>query len=315
MPRPLIVVAEPYEPTAVAKLRAVGEVRALDDCSEESLLANIAEAEALLVRTYAPVTARVIAAARKLKVIGRGGVGLENIDTAAAARAGITVVYTPAAATRAVAELTIGLMLALERRMYFADAEVRAGHFIRARNVLRGRELGDLTLGIVGMGRIGRTVARIARIGFGMQILYNDIVEITGLDFEATRVEKDRLWSEADVISLHLPLTPQTANLIDAGVLAKFKRSSLLINTARGGIVDSAALADALRAGRLAGAAIDVFDVEPPPVDHPLLNAPNVVLSPHSAARTAPALARMNDCVDDVIAVLAGRCPQFAFVG
>jgi D-3-phosphoglycerate dehydrogenase len=313
MPRALILVAESYDESALDKLRAAGDVRVLADCSEASLLAHVPDADALLVRTYAPVTARVIAAARKLKVIGRGGVGLDNIDTAAAARAHIPVVHTPAAATRAVAELTIGLMLALERRICFADAEVRAGRFLSARGALRCRELGDLTLGILGMGRIGRTVARIAHNGIGMRILYNDVLEISALDFDAAAVDKERLWTEADVISLHVPLTPQTANLIDAAVLAKFKATALLINTARGGIVDATALAGALCAGRLAGAAIDVFDMEPPPPDHPLLHAPNVLLSPHAAARTRPALARMNDCVDDVVAVLAGRQPRHAY--
>ncbi len=313
MDRPLIVVAESYDDRAVEKLRTVGEVRVLDRPSRTDLHAAVRDADALLVRTYTPVTAEMIAAAPRLRVIGRGGVGLENVDTAAAAARGIAVVYTPAAATRAVAELTIGLILALERRIAYADAEVRAFRFAQARDALRCRELHELTLGIVGMGRIGREVGRIAHVGFGMPVLYTDIVEIGWLDFVATPVTKARLWSEADVISLHVPLTAQTERLINADTLAQMKPTALLVNMCRGRVVDAAALATALRAGRLAGAAIDVFDLEPPPPDHPLLSAPNVLLSPHAAARTHAGLARMNDCVDDVIAVLTGRTPSYAF--
>ncbi|MBN1512388.1 MAG: hypothetical protein JXB13_10265, partial [Phycisphaerae bacterium] len=163
-----IVVAESYGEAALAVLREAGEVQLLDSYEETALIRAVAEADALLVRTYAQVTPRVLDAAPRLRVIGRGGVGLENIDVEAARARGITVVYTPAAATHSVAELTIGLMIALERQIAQADCAVRAGRFAEARRVSRGRELCGLTMGIVGLGRIGRCVGR-AATGLGMR--------------------------------------------------------------------------------------------------------------------------------------------------
>ncbi|MCP4639849.1 MAG: hydroxyacid dehydrogenase, partial [bacterium] len=253
----------------------------------------------------------VIDAGTKLKVIGRGGVGLENIDLPAARSRGVTVVYTPAAASDSVAEYTVGLMLALERHVVRGDAMVRGGHFREARSELIGRELRGLAMGIVGLGRIGRRVGRIAHAGLGMTVLYNDVVEITNLDYEAQSVGKDRIWAESDVVSLHVPLTRLTCHLVDGAVLSRLKPTSTLINTSRGAVVHGGALARALAAGRLAGAATDVYETEPPPVDDPLLTAPNVLLSPHVAARTRTGLARMNDVVDDVIAVLSGSAPAY----
>ena len=176
---------------------------------------------------------------------------------------------------------------------------------------MRGRELCGLTLGIVGLGRIGTCVGRTCAAGPGMRVLYNDIVDVGPLDFEAAAVGKSELFRTADVVSLHVPLTPLTRQMINANVLATFKPGATLINTARGAVIDLAALADALRREKLAGAALDVFQPEPPPVDHPIRSAPNVLLSPHVAARTEAGLARMNDVVHDVIAVLEGRFPQY----
>jgi len=286
-------------------------VRFATACDQATLIRELPRADALLVRTYAEVTAAVIEAGNSLKVIGRGGVGLENIDLAAARRRGIAVVYAPAAASDSVAEFTVGLMLALERRLVPADTMVRSERFAEARRTLIGRELRNLTLGIVGMGRIGRRVGRIGRCGLGMNVLFNDVVEVSGLDYEAQPVDKQRLWAESDVVSLHVPLTAETRHLIDADALEQFRRRATLINTSRGPVLDAAAVASALSAGRLAGAAADVFDPEPPGAAHPLLSAPNTLLTPHVAARTSVGLARMNDVVDDVIAALAGRQVQY----
>lgn len=306
-----IVVAEPYSESALAALREVGQVRILDSCDEPSLLTAVADADALLVRTYARVTARVFEAAPGLRVVGRGGVGLDNVDLSAARARGVIVVYTPAAATHSVAELTIALMIALERNLLAGDEAVRTDHLAEARSRPHGREFQGRTVGIVGLGRIGRAVARACGPGLGMRVLYNDLVDVGRVEFPAESASKPVLFRESDVVSLHVPLTKRTRHLINADVLATFKPAATLINTARGAVVDLIALADALRSGRLAGTALDVFDPEPLPRDHPILSAPNVLFSPHVGARTHEGLARMNEVVHDVIAVLQGRSPKY----
>ncbi len=307
--RPRIVLAEAFDPAAVEKLRAVGEVVLLDTCDEAHLKVAVADCDALLVRTRTSVTRAVIESAPRLRVIGRGGVGLDNIDVEAARKRGIAVVYTPHASIDAVADLTIGLMLAMLRNVRDCDAMVRDERFWEARKQSCSREMSELTLGIVGMGRIGRAVARRCRNGFAMTVLYNDIVPPGWLDFAATPVTKDQLFAQADIISLHVPLTESTRNLIDAAALRKIKKDAFLINTARGGVVDSIALAEALATGVLAGAALDVFDTEPLPTDHPLMKAPNTLFTPHIGSRSFAGLARMNDVVEDVVRVLQGRPP------
>ncbi len=311
-----ILVAERLDPSAMERLAAVGAVRSASACDQATLLREIATADALIVRTYSQVTAAVIEAGTMLKVIGRAGVGLENIDLVAARKRGITVVYTPDAASDSVAEFTLGLMLALERSLLPGEAMLRQGRFVDARRTLVGRQLRGLTLGIVGMGRIGRRVASICHRALEMTVLYNDVVEIEHLDFAAAAASKERVWGESDVVSLHLPLTELTRHLVNADVLSQFQPQATLINTSRGAVVDGAALAAALSAGQLAGAALDVYDPEPPPADCPLLNAPNVLLSPHLASRTTVAQARTNDVVDDVIAALRGERVRYpAFTG
>ena len=312
--RPKIVVCEHYSDSAFERLRAVGEVVRLALPSEDELIGELAGAAAILVRTYTQVTPRVLDAASQLRVVGRGGVGVENIDVAAAAARGVAVVHTPAAATEAVAELTIGLILALERKVVTNDARVRVGEFAAARRDAVGRELGPCTVGIIGMGRIGCVVGKIVADGFGSRVVYNDIIDVGPLDFPAEPMSKVELYATADVVTLHVTLTDLTQGLIDTTALSRFRPTTTLIDTARGALLDAPAVAVALHEGRLAGLAVDVFDPEPPPPDHPLLGAPNVILSPHAAARSPRGQARMNDVVDDVIAVLEGRPPQYAVV-
>jgi phosphoglycerate dehydrogenase-like enzyme len=280
------------------------------------LIAAVADADAMVVRTYSEVTARVIAAAReseRLRVIGRAGVGLDNIDVTAAVQAGIQVVHTPAACTDAVAELVVGLIVAVQRRVAYFDAQVRQGEFasLRAQAALMP-ELQHQTLGVIGMGRIGRAVGRRLRDGLGMRVVYYDIRQIGYLPFATSALDSaEAVYAEADVVTLHVPLTSLTRGMINREALSHFKRGSCLVNTSRGPVVEAAPLARALHDGHLAGAAIDVFDPEPLPADHPLLAAPNCVLTPHVGARSREGLAAMNDVVDDVIAVLAGSPPQY----
>lgn len=314
--RARIVVAEKLTPSAMARLEAAGEVVLLEGCDEATLIRVVPEADALAVRTYSQVTAKVIEAARaagRLKVIGRAGVGVDNIDVRAAAAAGIPVVHTPAACTYAVAELVVGLIITVQRRIAFFDGRVRQGEFasLRAEAKLTP-ELQHQTLGVIGMGRIGRAVSQRMHNGLGMRIIYHDIREVGYLPFVATSMPShEAVYAEADVVTMHVPLTKLTRGMINARTLAYFKEGSTLINTSRGPVVEAAPLADALRAGRLLGAAIDVFDPEPPSPDHPLLSAPNCVLTPHVASRSKEGLAAMNDVVDDIVAVLTGKPPQY----
>lgn len=308
--RPTILVAEPLNAAALDKLRAIGNVRVLTACDENALLAATTECDALVVRTAAEVTRAVIAAAPRLKVIGRGGVGLDNIDLAAARERGIAVVYTPAASTDAVADLTLGFLIALVRNFRGSDQAVRAGRFAETRRGAMAGDLSDLTLGIVGMGRIGRAVARRAR-AFGLTVLYHDIVRPGWLDFVARPIGFVELLATSDIVSLHVPLTDATRNMIHAAALSRMKPTACLINTSRGAVVDNLALAEALFNRRLAGAALDVFEPEPLPSGHPLLGAPNTILTPHLGAKTHAGQTKMDAVVDDVIRVLHGQEPAF----
>jgi len=310
MSRFRVVIAEDYE-SAVDRFANLADVVRLPSCDTTTLTNALADADALLVRTYAKVTDQILSAAPKLKVIGRGGVGLDNIDLDSAKKRGIVVVHTPAAATQSAAEHTVGLMLALERRLIENDRATRDGRFFDFRKQVRYRELAGLTLGVVGMGRIGSAVARIAHDGLGMKIIYNDIEPVGPFPSATTIEDKRTLYASADIISLHVPLTDRTKGMINAEALAQFGPQTTLINTSRGAVVDLTALADAIQSNQIAGAALDVFDPEPPPADHPILACPNVVVSAHTAARSAAALARMDDVVDDVIRVLTGQTPQF----
>ena len=312
LPAAKIVVTERFEPSAIETLRAVGQVVELDRPDEATLLSAVRDADAVVVRTYTRITKQVIEAAPRLRVIGRGGVGVDNIDIEAAKERGIVVVYTPAAATDAVADLAVGLMISVLRKINAGDQFIRQGRFFDARESSVSREMSGLTLGIVGMGRIGRAVARRCHLGFNMRVVYNDIVDPGWLETAVTPVPLMELLSEADVVSLHVPLTDATRGMINAASLARCKRNAILINTARGQVVDSDALASALFRGELGGAGLDVTDPEPLPVDHPLLALPQVVVTPHIGARTVVGLARMNAVVEDVVRVLRGKPAEYA---
>ena len=314
--RPIIVVAEKVSESALSRLVSAGEVVILDKKDQADLAKAVADADALVVRSYALVDKVVIEAAKRggrLRVIGRAGVGLDNIDVRAAADAGIAVVYTPAASTHSVADLVVGMILTLQRRIVHCDAGMRAGEFAS----LRGGAAPTVglqyqTVGVIGMGRIGKAVGHRLHNGMGMRVIYYDIREIGLLPFAAECKESaEAVYAEADVVTLHVPLTSLTRQMINADTLKSFKKGSWLINTSRGPVVEPAALADALKEGHLSGASLDVHQEEPPPKDYPLFSAPNCVLTAHIGSRTRESLAAMNDVVDDVIGVLQGREPMY----
>ncbi|MBL8662572.1 MAG: hydroxyacid dehydrogenase [Candidatus Odyssella sp.] len=309
--RPVLAIVDPIHPEGVAILRAAGEVVELFAPGTDAER-GWARADGLVIRT-SPLPAARIAACPRLKVIGKHGVGVDNIDIAAATRHGIAVFNTPGANALAVAECAVALMLAVVKRLRACHDLVAGGRFAE-RGPLRVGDLSGKTLGLVGGGRIAGEVARICRHGFGMTVLVYDPYsgEARAAAMGAEKVHGlDALLARADIVSIHTPLTAETRGLIGRGRLAHMKPGAVLVNTARGGIVDEAALADALAAGKLGGAGLDVFEDEPPARGNPLLALPNVVLSPHMAGITEDSARRMAvGAAQGVVDALAGRKPE-----
>ncbi len=256
--------------------------------SPEQLIAIIGEYDGLIVRSGTKVTADLLAAAKKLRVVGRAGVGVDNIDVKAASMRGVVVMNTPGANSMATAELTLGLMLAVSRNIPQAHASLKAGEWRRSDFV--GGQLYRKTLGVIGFGRVGKLVAERAK-AFGMDILVFDpaALEETARELGVLLVEMDDLLAQSDYVTLHAALLPDTTKLINEKTLAQMKDGAILINAARGKLIDEAAVAAALQSGKLAAAAIDVYSAEPPPADYPLLGLPNVVHLPHLGASTREA--------------------------
>ncbi|MDY0088714.1 MAG: phosphoglycerate dehydrogenase, partial [Coriobacteriia bacterium] len=267
--------------------------------------------DALVVRSQTRVTADIIEAGHNLKVIGRAGVGVDNIDVDAATRCGIVVVNAPAGNTVSAAEHTMALMLSLARNIPQADADMHKGLWSRGK--LIGSELRGKVLGIVGLGNIGSLVATRAQAFEMRAIAYDPFVSTEyARAFKVSLVSLEELLSQSDFITLHIPLAAATRNLIGAAQLEMVKPTARIINCARGGVVDEEAVAAALKDGSLAGAAFDVF-AEEPPANSPLLSAPHCVLSPHLGASTVEAQTNVSvDIADQVIAVLQGRISKYA---
>jgi len=309
--RPIVLVAEGSDPVPLEWLKTVADVREVP-YDDPGFSKELAIAEGLLVRTYTRVTEQFLQGAPKLKVVGRGGVGIENIDTKACRARGIQVVYTPDANTLAVGDFVFGYLLQLLRPWnFFKEKAYTPAEFKKIRSTVRGRQLNELTLGLVGMGRVGRRMLQIAHAGFGMKVLYNDIIDVGPLPFPATKVDKETLFKEADIVSLHVTMIPGNDNIIGRELIGLMKPDAILVNTSRGEVLDVHALADALRAKKLFGAALDVYWPEPPPADFPLLGLDNVLLTPHLAARTFTAMENMSWVVKDVMAVLNGEKPNY----
>lgn len=286
-----VMVTDEIDPEGIALLRAhpavqVDEVPTLPPAE---LLERIGDYDALIGRSATRITGDLLRAGDRLKVVGRAGVGVDNIDIPTATELGIAVINAPGGNTVSVAELVFGVLISLARHVHVAVESMRAGRWDRSR--LGGEELRGRTLSIIGLGRIGGEVARRAR-AFGMTVVAFDPY-VAATRFEELGVERaETLQSaleRADVVTVHTPLTPETQGLIGAPEIGRMGRHALLLNLARGGIVDEAALSDALAAGRIAGAALDVFATEPLTAESPLRQLPNVVLTPHLGASTVDA--------------------------
>jgi D-3-phosphoglycerate dehydrogenase len=280
-----IIVADPISERGIELLKASGweVIRP----TKETLDAELPMADALVVRSATRVTAAVLERATKLRVIGRAGVGVDNVDLNAATRRGVLVMNTPGGNAPSVAEHTLAFLLALARKIPALDAAMHAGRWEKSKG--QGTELRGKTLGLVGLGRVGAEVARRTR-ALEMRVLACDpyLTEDAAREAGVELVPLDQLLAESDFLSLHTALVPETSGMINAANLAKTKRGAYLVNTARGELVDEAALADALKSGQLAGAALDVF-VNEPLKDSPLMALPNLIATPHVAGSTAEA--------------------------
>ncbi|MDA1068628.1 MAG: hydroxyacid dehydrogenase [Verrucomicrobia bacterium] len=275
-------------------------------------LSEIEEAEAVLASTDFPANRTTFERATNLKVVARYGIGLDSVDVAAATDCGICVVHTPDAPTIPVAEITIALILAVYRKILELDKSVRRGAW-QSKDLL-GYELQGKTVGLVGMGRIGRRVARILQAFESEVIIFDPYVgaeAIRGIGAKPVQ-SLELLLTESDVVSLHLPLTTATRGLLGRQAFSLMKTTAVLINVARGAIVDEGALIEALAAGRIAGAGLDVFEKEPPAPDNPLLAMDNVVLAPHAGAFTWEGKSRSNPgAAAQALQVLMGERPPF----
>lgn len=311
---PKVLVSDPLAEAGIAELRAIPgvEVDVKLGLKPEELKAIIGDYSALAVRSETKVTADILAAADKLQIIGRAGVGVDNIDVNAATQKGVVVVNSPDGNTLAAAELTVGLILALARKISQGDASLRAGKWERKKFV--GTELYGKTIGVIGLGRIGYSVAQRLK-GFEVELItYNPFCTE-----EATRhmgvepVSLDDLIRRSDFITIHTPLSNETRGMIGAAQFAQMKDGVRIINVARGGIVDEQALADAVQSGKVGGFAFDVFSKEPPEPDNPLLNLPNSVITPHLGASTEEAQIKVAvDVCQQIADVLQGQSARTA---
>jgi D-3-phosphoglycerate dehydrogenase len=292
-----VLICDPISKTAIQRMRDKGiQVDVEDTITPERLLEIVGGYEAVVVRSRTKIRKNVLEQAAALKVIVRGGVGVDNIDVEAAEAKGVKVLNTPSASTDSVAELAIAYIFALARPIVQATESLRAGKWEKAK--FHGSEVQGKTLGIIGMGRIGCAVAQRAA-ALGMIVLGHDSRTVGAAPY-MMMVDMDELLARADYITLHLPLTDESQHMICADTIAKMKDSVRLIDCARGGVIDENDLYDALVAGKVAGAALDVFEVEPL-TDNKLFSLPQVIGSPHMGASTSEATARIGDEVADLL--------------
>lgn len=293
---PKVLVSDSVDPVGIEILSQVAQVDLKPGLSPEELISIIPEYDALMIRSGTQVTEAVIEASKPLKIIGRAGVGVDNVDVKAATRRGIVVVNSPEGNTIAAAEHALAMMMAMSRYIPDANHSTKSGQWNR--KAFMGSEVYKKTLGVVGLGKIGAHVATVAK-AMGMKLLaYDPFVSAErAAQLDCRLVELDMLFSESDYITLHVPKTPETANLINDESIAKMKPTTRIINCSRGGVIDEAALARAIEAGKLAGAALDVYANEPLEADSPLRKLDkNVILTPHLGASTAEA--QVNVAVD-----------------
>jgi D-3-phosphoglycerate dehydrogenase len=305
-----VLLYEDMHEAGKALLTKKAEIFFAHSLEEVSLIKEVREMDGIIIRANGKVTRRLMESAPRLKVIGRHGVGVENIDLEAATEKGIWVVNTPDANDASVAEHFFGLALMLSKMLKKGDMALREGRW-EARYQYIGKELHGKTLGILGFGRIGRAIGRIGHEGFNMKVLYYDAVRYEEVEREikAVKVSMEELLSQSDFVSINLPMLPETKGLLKEKEFGLMKPSAYIINLARGPIWDEKALYSVLKEGKISGAGSDVYEVEPATKDHPLLQLENFIGTPHMAAHTDEALGRMSLVAEDVIRVLEGKAP------
>lgn len=310
MKKYMILLYEDMHEVGKALLREKAEILYATSLEEASLMNEVKEVDGIIVRANGKVSRKLMDSAPKLIVIGRHGVGVENVDLEAATEKGIWVVNTPDANDISVAEHFFGLALILSKILKKADLALREGRF-EVRYQYIGKELHGKTLGILGFGRIGKKVGRIGYHGFGMKVLYYDAIRYEEVEKEikATKVSLEDVLSQSDYISINLPMLPATKGLLTKREFELMKPSAYIINLARGPIWDEKALYAVLKEGKIAGAGSDVYEVEPATKDHPLFQLENFIGTPHMAAHTDEALRRMSLVAEDVLRVLEGEAP------
>jgi D-3-phosphoglycerate dehydrogenase / 2-oxoglutarate reductase len=312
--RPIILSLTNMHANGLSLLRAESELLMASTLDPATLQREIVGADGLIIRTGGVVDAALLDKGDKLKVVGRHGVGYDQIDVDAATARGIQVVYTPGANTQSVAEHVFALMIGLSRHFPRMMAGLDAGNY-HVRTSMTGREIAGKSLGIIGFGRIGRRVAEVAHLGFGMKVVYHDIVaapeEVEQLS-NARRVDLKEVLESCEYVTLHVPLDSSTRGMINRASLALMRTDAILINTCRGPVVDEIAVAEALDARSMWGYGADVFTVEPPPSGHPLIGRSDVMLTPHSAAQTEEGLRTMATTIaQEVLGVLHGELPNY----
>jgi len=324
--KPVVLIAEQLSPATVEALGPDFDIRSVDGTDRAALLAALADANAVLIRSATQIDAEALAAAPALKVVARAGVGLDNVDIKAATEAGVMVVNAPTSNIISAAELTIGHILSLARHIPAAHASLAAGEWKRSKYT--GTELYEKTVGIIGLGRIGALIP--ARLqAFGVEVVAYDpyVTPARAQQLGVRLVSLDELLEQSDFISIHMPKTPETTGMISGPQLAKMKSTAYIVNVARGGLIDEDALYEALTTGVIAGAGLDVFNAEPP-VDKKLLPLPNVVVTPHLGASTDEAqekagvsvaksvrLALEGELVPDAVNVAGGIIDPFVRPG
>ena len=308
--KPRVLVTETIHTAGWETLRREADAVAWPGQDKQPLTEAIADVQAVLVRV-AKISADVIKVAKTLKVIGKHGVGYDNIDIPAATAAGVIVTNTPLANSTSVAEHALALLLAVARRIGETERDLTRGT-MRTQKVYQGMELSGKVMGVIGLGSAGLRLARMTGQGLGMRVLGFDPYKVPWPDGIEHCTDLDPLLRQSDFISIHVPLTRETTNLIGKEALPRMKPTAILVNTARGGIVDEAAVAEAVKARRLAGAGLDVVVDEPLKPSHPLNGVPNIILTPHMAGVTEEAMMRMaQDSAEDILRVLRGERPQF----
>lgn len=313
MPDFTVLLPDGLEESGQSILRKSARVDNFQGITPEKLLEVIDEYDAMIVRGRTKVTAQVFTAAKKLKVIGRAGVGVDNIDLESAKTHGVVVVNAPTSTTLAVAELTFGLILSLARNIPKADSGMKQGHWLK--KDLKGIELNSHTLGIVGVGRIGSELCKRA-LAFDMKVLgYDPYISAEEIRQRGAHpASLSEIYDQADYISLHLPLTEETHSMFNEKVFKRMKHGVRIVCAARGGIIDEAALLAALESGQVAGAALDVFDTEPPG-ESALVKHPNLIATPHIGAQTVESQSRAAiDIASEVLAVLQKKSLRWKIV-